>query len=330
MRVALAFLLAPPAVLPVACGARTQLPVGPADGAPASADASDEAAPGVQSGSPCNDDADCAADRFCVESAHCDPTSGCVLVARSCDDGIDCTRDRCSDAQGRCDHVGDDSLCSDAQLCSFKRGCDAFVYAVASDGHLYEARIPSGELVDVGMSNAQLSELALGSNSVLYGTDSYVLYRVDRATSIATAIASILPLHQYNGLGVVNGSSLLATADVPQVFAVDAVNGSSRVTTSLPDGYTRSGDVTGLGSRILVAAGASGNPSTDTLVEVPSTGGANVVGDFGYRCVWGLATLGGVAYGLTCEGRILSIDAARGTAREIARVRPAFTGAAGR
>jgi hypothetical protein len=321
-----------PAAAIVACGGRTRLSVGPSDAGVALFDGSDETAPVVQPGNPCNDDADCATDRFCVASSHCDRASGCVLVARSCDDGIDCTRDVCRDDQGRCDHTPDDKLCPDAQLCSIKRRlCDAFVYAVASDGHLYEARIPSGELVDVGTSNASLGDVALDTNGVLYGTDSYVLYRVDRATSEAITVASILPLHLYNGLGIVNGTSLLATADVPQLFEIDAMNGSSRVVAPFPVGYRASGDVTALDSRILVAAAASAHPSTDTLVEVTSsTGSAIVIGDFGYPCVWGLATLGGVVYGLTCEGRILSIDAARGRATELARVKPAFSGAAGR
>ena len=55
-----------------------------------------------------------------------------------------------------------------------------------------------------------------------------------------------------------------------------------------------------------------------------------MIGDLGYRCVWGLATLGGVIYGLTCEGRILTVDATTGQAAQIARATPGFFGAAGR
>jgi hypothetical protein len=99
----------------------------------------------------------------------------------------------------------------------------------------------------------------------------------------------------------------------------------------LPSGYHASGDVTALGERTFVSAASTGNLSTDTLVEVNKvTGGSAVVGDFGYSCVWGLATLGDVVYGLTCRGQVLTIDTTTGTATEVASAVPAFLGAAGR
>jgi len=327
MRVALALLIAAGPVS-TACGSRTQLRVEPAD-ASAPLDAPEGPLP-VEAGSPCTSDADCAVDRFCVTSAHCDPVMGCVLAPRSCDDGVGCTRDECSDVSRRCTHTPADSLCPDTQLCSSKRGCDAFVYVIASDGHVYEARVPSGDLVDLGAPPASLGDVALGSNGILYATDSYVLYGVDRATAATTTIASILPLHLYNGLGTANGG-LLATADVPQLLAVGATDGAAVSRATLPSGYRASGDVTALGARVLVAAASTARPSTDTLVGVDlSTGGSSVIGDLGYRCVWGLATLGGVIYGLTCEGRILTVDATTGQAAQIARATPGFFGAAGR
>jgi hypothetical protein len=318
------------ASITVGCGSRTQLRVEPFDsGAPAFG-ATGALPPETPPGSACDIDADCTTDRFCVASTRCDPASGCVLLPRSCDDGVDCTHDQCSDVERRCSHVPDDTRCPDTQLCSATRGCDAFVYAVASDGHLYEVRIPSGELVDLGTPAASLGDVALDSNGLLYATDSYVLYRTDRATSEVTTIASILPLHLYNGLGVHNGTSLLATADIPELFEVDSMSGSSRAVAPLPLGYRASGDVTALGARVFVAAAASAHPSTDTLVEVTPSTRVSVIGDFNYRCVWGLATLGGVVYGLTCEGRILRVDVGAGRATELAHVSPAFFGAAGR
>jgi hypothetical protein len=325
MNARLAFLVAAVPVA-MACGGRTQLPDLEHDAGATAPDAPSAVAPG----SLCATDADCPVTRFCTASAHCDPATGCSFAPRSCDDGVDCTRDECSEVERRCIHTPSDSLCPTTQLCSPKRGCDAFVYSVASDGHLYETRVPSGTLVDLGAPAASLSDVALGSNGVLYATDSYVLYGVDRASGTATTIASILPLHLYNGLGTAN-ASLLATADVPQLFGIDPIYGSSISRATLPSGYRASGDITALGTRVLIAAASTANPSTDTLIEVNlSTGASNVLGNFGYRCVWGLATLGAVVYGLTCEGRILTVDATTGAATEIASTAPAFFGAAGR
>ncbi len=312
-----------------ACGSRTGLTVQPGDGGLSVADAQ-LTPPSVESGSPCTSDADCTVDAFCVTSATCDPATGCVLVARSCDDGVACTTDSCSEASRRCTNVPDDSVCPDTELCSATRGCDAFVYAVAADGHLYEARVPSGDLVDLGQPAASVGDLALGPGGVLYATDTYVLSSVDRATAQTTTIASILPLHPYSGLGTGSGE-LLATTDVPQVFAVGMLDGSSTPVASLPPGYGEGGDVTALGARVFVSLPATGNMSTDTLVAVNvATGGSTVIGEFGYRCVWGLATLGGVVYGLTCEGRLVTIDVTTGKGTAVARVAQQFIGAAGR
>ncbi|MDP9000188.1 MAG: hypothetical protein M3O46_08775 [Myxococcota bacterium] len=254
-----------------------------------------------------------------------------MMAPRSCDDGFDCTHDVCSRDRLRCDHVPDDALCPNTQLCSPKRGCDAFVYGVASDGHLYEVRVPSGGLVDLGPSAAALGDIALDSQGVLYATDSYVLYRVDRETSEATSVASILPLHLYNGLGTTNGRSLLATADVPQLFEIGTANGLSIPVAPLPSGYRASGDVTAAGSHVFVSATLSACPATDSLVRMdPAAHSSSIVGEVGYCCVWGLATLGGRVYGLTCEGRILAIDTTTGSASETARAALAFFGAAGR
>src|SRR5262249_30089007 len=105
-----------------------------------------------------------------------------------------------------------------------------------SDGHLYELGIPSGTLADVGRPAAFTSDVALGHDSTLYLTDSYVLYTLDRETGESTAVASILPLHEYNGLGTAPDATLLATADGEGSFRVHALSGDRTATASLPGG----------------------------------------------------------------------------------------------
>jgi hypothetical protein len=253
-----------------------------------------------------------------------------VSCAVACDDGIACTRDDC-DSSGRCTHAPDDTLCPQTQLCSATRGCDAFVYGAASDGHVYEVRIPSAALVDLGLSPASPSNLALASDGTLFLTDTYVLYRADRATAATTAVGSILPLHQYGGLGSSPGGSLEATADTPDLFRVDATSGAASILTPFPSGYRASGDVTTLGSLLYVSAVNIAQPANDTLLTFDATTLASrVVGNIGFHCVWGLATLGTSLYGLTCEARLLQIDANSGTATQLAKSSVPFIGAAGR
>jgi hypothetical protein len=318
-----------------ACGSRTELFIGPPDaaandGAPP-IDAPVDSPPDVHQGMACHTDADCADHRYCTESAKCDPVRGCVLAPRSCDDGVACTLDTCDEKKKKCDHAADDTKCPPTELCSVKRGCDAFVYGVASDQHMYEVRVPTGELVDVGSSPAFASDVALAPDGTLYSTDSYVLYATDRGDATTKAVGSILPLHMYNGLGARPDGTLQATADVPVVFGVDTMTAAASPIAPLIDGYRASGDVTTSMGKLYVTLTPNAGPTTDVLALVDlGAQSTTVVGDTTVSCVWGLATLGDVVYGLTCNGVLVSIDAATGQAKMLAQAQPAFFGAAGR
>jgi hypothetical protein len=318
----------------IGCGGRTALFIGPTDaGVDAPADATVDAAPDAIAdvvGRPCETDAQCGNGDYCT-SASCDPEQGCVLTPRDCNDGVACTNDTCDEAKKRCDHTPDDALCPDTELCSETRGCAAFVYAVASDGHLYEVDVPSAQLHDLGMSPASASDIALTPDGTLYSTDSYVLYTSDRGNATTTAVGSILPLHMYNGLGSEPDGTLQATADVATVFSVDTMTAAATPLAPLPGGYRASGDLTFAGDQLFVTLTSSTEQSTDSLAIVDAASqSTSIVGDTGYTCIWGLATLGGTMYGLTCTGQLLSIDPSNGQSQLLGQAQPAFFGAAGR
>src|ERR1700689_1038405 len=155
-----------------------------------------EAGPDVVDGSPCESGADCMDSNYCNVGV-CDPQRGCIFMPRDCDDGLGCTNDGCDEDKKACTPMPDDTVGPGAELCSATRGCASFVYGSASDGHLYEVGVPSGQLVDVGDSPAFASDIALASDGTLYATDSYILYKADRALATTTAVGSIMPLHQY-------------------------------------------------------------------------------------------------------------------------------------
>ena len=317
-----------------ACGSRTELfgaaGDGGADGAP-TADAPVDAPPDVRPGMPCHNDAECADHRYCTASARCDPVRGCVLTPRSCDDGVACTDDTCNEHEKKCDHKADDGKCPPEQLCSFKRGCDAFVYGVASDQHMYEVGVPAGDLVDVGSSPAFASDIALTPDGTLYSTDSYVLYTTSRGDATTKAVGSILPLHMYNGLGSRPDGTLQATADVPVVFGVDTSSAASAPIASIVAGYRASGDLTTAAGQLYVTLTPNGGMATDVLALVDlNAQTTSVIGSTGVACIWGLATLGATVYGLTCNGQLVSIDTSTAAAKVLAQTQAAFFGAAAR
>ncbi|MGH7439428.1 MAG: hypothetical protein ACRENE_27380, partial [Polyangiaceae bacterium] len=180
---------------------------------------------------------------------------------------------------------------------------------------------------------AGASDIALASDGTLYSTDSYVLYVTDRTNATTRAVGSILPLHQYSGLGFGPDSSLDAVADVASVLAVDTTSAAARSIATLPAGYRASGDLTSLGGKLYVtltpSAGGDATPDSLGVIDLASEK-TTVVGPTGIACIWGLATLGGVVYGLTCDGAIVALDVTTGAAKTLAQTQPAFYGGAGR
>jgi hypothetical protein len=309
----------------VSCGSRSEVPGVRIAATDAGLEASPKVAPPLPES--CNSDTDCASDAYCLVGS-CD--GGCVAVPRNCDDGVSCTRDTCSESTRSCVHSPDDSLCPDTQLCSPRRDCDAFIYGVGIDNHLYEMRVPSAQVFDVGVPAAPITDVAL-TGSVLYATDSYILYRLDRATAADTVVASILPLHQYNGLGAAADGSLLATADAPSLFRIDPVTGASTAIAPIPALYRASGDVTTWTTRVLVPVNSLVTFAPASLASFDAiTFAATVIGRWGDSCVYGIATLGGVVYGLDCVGGIFTVDPQTGTTAMVGMSSTKIIGAAGR
>ncbi len=294
-----------------------------------------EAGPDVVDGSACESGSDCTSRDFCTVGT-CDPDAGCVFLPRDCDDGHACTTDSCSSRTSSCLHQPDDTMCGPDQLCSARTGCGSFVYGVAADGHLYEVGIPGGATVDLGATQASIEDMAIAPDGTLYGTDSYILYATDRATATTTAVGSILPLHQYSGLGSSPAGALEATADVLSIFGIDPTTAAASPIATIPSSYRSAGDLTSVrlqgivGTSWLVSLTPNGGGATDTLALQDRSGLVVAIGDTGVQCVWGLATLGTSVYGLTCQGLVVQLDVTTGQATTLAQEMQAFSGAAGR
>jgi hypothetical protein len=294
-----------------------------------------DAGPDVTDGSACESGGDCTSRDYCTVGT-CDPDAGCVFAPRDCGDGLACTTDSCSSQTSSCVHQPDDTSCGPDQLCSARTGCGSFVYGVAADGHLYEVGIPGGAMVDLGATQAGIEDIAIAPDGTLYGTDSYILYATDRATATTTAVGSIMPLNQYSGLGSNPAGSLEATSDDLAIFRVDPTTAAATLIATIPPTYRSAGDVTSVsrqgtsGTSWLVSLTPSSGAATDTLALQSPSGQAVAIGDTGVKCVWGLATLGASAYGLTCQGLLVQLDVSTGKATTLAQETPAFSGAAGR
>ncbi len=273
------------------------------------------------------DDTRCDDRRLCNGPERCVVGAGCASGAPpTCDDGVACTRDRCDDAMNRCATVTDDGLCPLSYRCDAMRGCVARALANAASG-LYDVDLPSGAMHYIGPIRA-FTDVALHPDRTLYAvTAGGDFARVDPSTGDSVSLASTgVP---FTALDAAPDGTLFA-AGSRGLFHVDARGGGAELMATFPPGLEASGDIAFLEGRLLATA-RTGPGAIDVLVEFDRAAGTSrVLGSVGYTCVWALAAFGPTLYGLTCEGRVLSIDARTGAGRQTTRGAVLFYGATAR
>lgn len=335
----------------IACGARTELGAPEVD---ASLDASGDVVKdvvvitdaGCSMDAECNDGFACTIDAcdptlhvcthaprdalcddglFCDGDETCDPNAGCVTMPRDCADGVSCTVDACDESKKACTHTPDDALCPISHICDPVLDCQAHALA-HDDTTLFDVRLPSGQVNVLGATSFELTDIALSPSNVLYGIGFDALYTVSQQTGTATFSKSING-SSLNGADV-SPDGTLWVAGGSELSTLDTTSGALTFVASFPSGASSSGDLAWVGPRLLATAVGGGG---DELVEfdvVHKT--SKVLGPCGFGCIWGLAAYGTVLYGLTCEGRVLSIDTTTGAATQLNLSNATFWGASAR
>lgn len=262
---------------------------------------------------------------FCTDNL-CDVNTGCASTPKNCADAIACTNDGCNEGKKQCEQIPDDSKCPISHTCDPILGCQA--RALAHDQTtLYDIRIPSGQAKVIGPTKTQLTDIALHPNNTLYGIAFGALYTVNQQTGNATLFKSLQAM-SLNGADVNPNNNVFYVSGGTALYALDPQNGTIAFAQSFPNGRTSSGDLAFIGARMVGTANGQGG---DDLVEFDlANKTAKVLGPVGYSCVWGLAAYGMTLYGLTCEGRILSIDTNSGKGSQLNQIATQFWGASAR
>ncbi len=330
----------------LACGSRTGLPIDPPPARDATAvdapvDAPVDAFVECRRDRDCDDGLECTRERCernrCVrtsDDARCDDGSFCNGVERcaigrgcvsgpppTCDDGVACTVDLCAPETDLCAPVPDDARCPLSNRCDPSFGCRPRTLANWG-GRLLEVDLPSGESrVRSSTRGVELTDVALHPDGTLYGLTVDALVEVTYATGATRVVVPLRgPSVRFDGLDVGPDGSLFASGG-DGLFQVDPRTGAVTRVASLPAGTVSAGDVAFFDGRVLVTVGARiGRAVPSSLAEVDlDTGRSRVVGPTGYACIWGLAPLGEVLYGLSCEGAVVELDPDTGAARFLAR-----------
>lgn len=263
---------------------------------------------------------------FCNGAERCDLTQGCVSGAPpNCDDAISCTIDRCEEATKACVHDPENKLCPISHVCDPLLGCQAHAFA-HDETTLYDVRIPSGQVKVIGKTNASLTDIALSPNNVLYGVDFNALYTLDQNKGAATFV-------KQTNSGFLNAADCapdgtLYVGGGVTLYTMDTGTGLVTQVGTYPGGTSSSGDLAFIGSRLLATANVG---NVDSLVEFDlKNNTAKSLGVTGFSCIWGLAAYGSTLYGLTCDGRILSIDPNTAKSSQLNQINVTFRGAAAR
>lgn len=260
----------------------------------------------------------------------CDPSVGCVSPGLSCDDGVACTVDACAEPKGACSSTPSDALCPVSHTCDpTEGGCSALAFA-HSMNQLVEVRLPSGKANPIGPFGAgNVTDIALAADGTLYALTFTSLLVVDKKTAKTTPVVGVKGVMDAVGMDA-SPDGLLYVAAGNGVLRLDPAVGAVTKVASFPAGTTASGDLAFLEGRLLGTAN-QGATSADLLVEIDLvTGAGSVIGNTGFDCIWGLAAYGSLLYGLTCNGQVLSIDPASGTASILSTPGIAFWGASAR
>ena len=165
----------------------------------------------------------------------------------------------------------------------------------------------------------QMTDIALDKKGKMTGVSFHSVYSVDTKTAVCTFLARLdtsSGIGKYNGLsyisvqGVDTKEVLMASDEDGWLYEVDPATGKSKKAGSLGGGLRSSGDlvsVKGLGT--LATVKRSPLASTDWLARLdPATGLAQLIGDTGFKDIWGLGFWKNKVYGFTDGQQFILID----------------------
>jgi hypothetical protein len=192
---------------------------------------------------------------------------------------------------------------------------------VHTSRELYEIDLETQELTFIASLSNQITDLALGTDNVIYGLLGGSVMTIDRLTLERTELVQGVALGA-NGLGVGMDGELYMSAG-PVVYRREQ---ASFVAYAALGGYS-SGDLVALadGDVLATVTGSSG----DRLVRTRPGTEPLTVGELGHRFVYGLAQSRGKLFGFTEAGAVLQIDAETAATEVLFETSLPFWGAAG-
>lgn len=184
-------------------------------------------------------------------------------------------------------------------------------YAVTDDS-LYSIVLKGNSQDEKVMTLTYSSSItdAARVDDIMYASTFSSLLRIDLNTK-AIAVIGNYGVGNINALATDGQGKLYASGLNGRIYSVDTLTGS---TTQLADmGLASSGDLAFAPDGMLYATVKSPSSATDLLARINlSTKLVNIVGNTGYKNVFGLDYLYGTLYGRTNSGQLLTFNTTSG------------------
>ncbi|HEY9624941.1 MAG TPA: pre-peptidase C-terminal domain-containing protein [Crinalium sp.] len=171
--------------------------------------------------------------------------------------------------------------------------------------------------LDLGTGN--LTRLPLGNlgGTVLwdiatFGNDTFAVanpnnfYRIDPTTSTYTLVGSLGVSNissTVNSLGFTSSGALYAAGTSGGFYSINTTTGKATLIAPIP-GFAASGDLAYDATSGRFFATSTNSNGTDSLYSIGLTGDAQLIGNVGFKNVWGLLFDNGVLYGFTPQEQI--------------------------
>lgn len=170
----------------------------------------------------------------------------------------------------------------------------------------------------IDLSTGNLSQLPLGNmeGTVLqdiatFGNDTFAvanpnnLYKVDPTTSTYTLVSNLVSIatSTITSLGFTPSGTLYAAGSEGDFYTVDTTTGKATLIATIP-GFSASGDLAFDATSGRFFATSRNQNTNDSLYSIGLTGDATLIGDVGFRNVWGLLVEDGNLYGFTPQQQI--------------------------
>jgi len=159
---------------------------------------------------------------------------------------------------------------------------------------------------------AEVIDIALDKNGVMFGTGFTQLYKINKSTAACTLVAngSYPNSLSFVPAGTVDPVNEALVGYVGGAYVrINTTTGAVTTIGNLGSGYASSGDLVSLigGSSYLTV---TGNGCGDCLVEINPKTGALVakIGALNHSSVFGLAYWAGTAYGFDGSGKLFEIN----------------------